>query len=207
MLCRALSFRFPLHILDVTIVMQGGMPTMRLSDMEKKQIETQVATLLTEYGYNFDKDDYVNIVDFVQHLGFVVGNAKLDDSEDGFLAIQTSDMAKDGDGTCNDKIIGVNAKRSLDWKRFIIAHEFAHSVLHYKTGEIYLHRENKKGKDAEENDADFFAAALLMPKESFKRLYAKFKSDGLNDTAIYLQLASIFKVPFDSVPRRISEVF
>jgi len=180
---------------------------MRLSDMEKNQIETQVATLLAEYGYNSDKDDYVNIVDFVQHLGFIVGNAKLDDAEDGFLAIQTSDMAKDGDGTSNDKIIGVNAKRSLDWKRFIIAHEFAHSVLHYKTGEIYLHRESKKGKDAEENDADYFAAALLMPKESFKRLYDKFKSDGLNDTAIYLQLASIFKVPFDSVPRRISEVF
>lgn len=174
--------------------------------MEKKQIEIQVAALLEEYGYNPDKDDYVNIVDFVQHLGFIVGNAKLDDAEDGFLAIQTSDMAKDGDGTSNDKIIGVNAKRSLDWKRFIIAHEFAHSVLHYKTGEIYLHRESKKGKGEEENAADYFAAALLMPKESFKRLYDKFKNDSLNDTAIYLQLASIFKVPFDSVPRRVSEV-
>lgn len=174
--------------------------------MEKKQIETQVAALLEEYGYNPNKDDYVNIVDFVQNLGFVVGNAKLDDAEDGFLAIQTSDMAKDGDGTSNDKIIGVNAKRALDWKRFIIAHEFAHSVLHYKTGEIYLHRESKKGKGEEENAADYFAAALLMPKESFKRLYAKFKNDGLNDTAIYLQLASIFKVPFDSVSRRVSEV-
>ena len=179
---------------------------MRLSAMEKKQIEIQVAALLEEYGYNPDKDDYVNIVDFVQHLGFIVGNAKLDDAEDGFLAIQTSDMAKDGDGTSNDKIIGVNAKRSLDWKRFIIAHEFAHSVLHYKTGEIYLHRESKKGKGEEENAADYFAAALLMPKESFKRLYDKFKNDSLNDTAIYLQLASIFKVPFDSVPRRVSEV-
>lgn len=174
--------------------------------MEKKQIETQVAALLQEYGYNSDKDDYVNIVDFVQHLGFIVGNAKLADDEDGFLAIQTSDMAKYGDGISNDKIIGVNAKRSLDWKRFIIAHEFAHSILHYKTGEIYLHRENKKGKDAEENDADYFAAALLMPEESFRRLHDKFKNDGLSDTALYLQLASIFKVPFDSVPRRISEV-
>lgn len=174
--------------------------------MEKKQIDAQVASLLEEYGYNPAEDDYVNIVDFVKHLGFVVGNAKLDDAEDGFLAIQTSDMAKNGEEMSNDKIIGVNAKRSLAWKRFIIAHEFAHSVLHYKTGEIYLHRESKKGKDAEENDADYFAAALLMPVKSFSRLYYKFKEDGLSENAIYLQLASIFKVPFDSVPRRVNEV-
>ena len=37
--------------------------------MEKNQIETQVATLLAEYGYDPVKDDYVNIVEFVQHLG------------------------------------------------------------------------------------------------------------------------------------------
>ena len=80
-------------------------------------------------------------------------------------------------------------------------------MLYYFAQNTDLYSESKKGKDAEENDADYFAAALLMPKESFKRLYDKFKSDGLNDTAIYLQLASIFKVPFDSVPRRISEVF
>jgi len=124
--------------------------------MEKNKIETQVTTLLKEYGYLFDKDDYVDIVDFVQHFGFIVGNAQLCDGEDGFLAIQASNMAKDEADISNDKIIGVNSKRSLDWKRFIIAHEFAHSVLHYKTGEIYLHRENKKGKDDEENDADYF---------------------------------------------------
>lgn len=179
---------------------------MGLNYMDKKQIEAQATALLKEYGYVFQKDDYVDIVKFVQYLGFIVGNAQLDDSEDGFLAIQASNMAKNGNGTSNDKVIGVNSQRSLEWKRFIIAHEFAHSVLHYKTGEIYLHRENKKGKGNEENDADYFAAALLMPKESFQRLYNQFREEGLNETAICLQLASIFKVPFDSVPRRINEV-
>ena len=174
--------------------------------MEKREIEKQATTFLKEYGYQFDKDDYVNIVDFVQKLGFVVGNAKLKDVEDGFLAIQSSTVARNRNGTSNDKIIGVNSKRSLEWKRFIIAHEFAHSVLHYQTGEIYLHRENKKGKDSEENDADYFAAALLMPSDSFKRRYEQFKEMGLNSNAICLQLASIFKVPFDSVLRRIEEV-
>lgn len=174
--------------------------------MEKKQIEAQVRTLLKAFGYRFNQDDYVNIIDFVHSLGFIVGNARLDDGEDGFLAIQAGDKAKNENEISNDKIIGVNSKRTLEWKRFIIAHEFAHFVLHYKMGEVYLHRENKKGKGSDENDADYFAAALLMPEESFRRLYNQFKTQGLTGNAMYLQLASIFKVPLDSVSRRINEV-
>lgn len=172
---------------------------MELENMEKMQIEAQVTSFLKMFGYRFDQDDYVDVVKFVQQLGFTVGNAQLADTEDGFLAIQKGD-------TSNDKIIGVNANRSLEWKRFIIAHEFGHSVLHYKAGEIYLHRENKKGKDGEENDADYFAAALLMPERSFKRLYEKFASEGSNRTAICFQLATKYRVPVDSVSRRIDEV-
>lgn len=176
--------------------------------MEKKhEISKQVTTLLTEYGYNFEKDDYVNIIDFVHTLGFVVGNAKLDDKEDGFLLIQPSEIMKNVNGLSNDKIIGVNEKRSLEWKRFIIAHEFAHSVLHYKAGKTYLHRENKKGKGDDENEADYFAAALLMPEKSFSRVYSQLQKNGLNQNAICMQLAAIFKVPFDSASRRIEEVF
>ena len=56
--------------------------------MDKRAIETQASALLKEYGYESNKNDYVDIVDFVRKLGFVVGNAKLDDSEDGFLVTQ-----------------------------------------------------------------------------------------------------------------------
>lgn len=180
---------------------------MEMDYMDKRAIETQVFALLKEYGYASDKNDYVDIVDFVRKLGFVVGNAQLDDSEDGFLVIHANKTAENGLEDPNDKVIGVNANRSLNWKRFIIAHEFAHSILHYKAGEIYLHRENRKGKDNEENEADYFAAALLMPKDSFKRLYMQFEKNGLNRTAVCLQLATIFKVPLDSVSRRVDEVF
>ena len=47
---------------------------------------------------------------------------------------------------------------------------------------------------------------FLMPEESFRRLYNQFKTQGLTGNAMYLQLASIFKVPLDSVSRRINEV-
>ena len=46
-----------------------------------------------------------------------------------------------------------------------------------------------------------------MPKDSFKRLYMQLEENGLNRTAACLQLATIFKVPLDSVSRRVDEVF
>lgn len=167
----------------------------------KSEIEEQVTGLLKEYGYSFEKNDYVNIVNFVKNLGFVVGNAELADNEDGFLMIRPQNK-----NTEEDKIIGVNVDRTFEWKRFIIAHELGHSILHCLAGKPYFHRENIKGKDESENEADYFAAALLMPKDSFKRLYNQLKNEGLNDTAVSMKLASVFKVPSESVCRRMGEV-
>ena len=173
--------------------------------MEKAAIENKVVSLLQQYGYDFERDTDVNIVDFVQRLGFVVGNAELSDNEDGFLAIQPQGSKWDSDIVAG-KIIGVNRNRPLDLKRFIIAHEFAHWVLHYKDGQVFLHRENKKGKGDAENDADYFAAALLMPKDSFKRVYDELKSKDFSKSVICSQLAATFKTPEESVYRRIEEI-
>ena len=125
---------------------------MELSLMEKKMIEDKVSELLNEIGYRPDRDTYVDVVGFVRKHGFVVGNALLDDEEDGFLAIWQSAERNHKPGTAEyQKVIGVNVERELGWKRFIIAHEFAHSILHYQEGRIYLHREHTQGKNADEN--------------------------------------------------------
>lgn len=170
--------------------------------MEKKLIEETVADRLQQYGYVDSTDDYVDIVAFVQSQGFIVGNAELNENEDGFLAIRPSDTSL----LSNQRVIGVNSARNLDFKRFVIAHEYAHSVLHYQEGQVYLHRENKKGKDDKENDADYFAAVLLMPPRAFKRKYDEFVGQGLTAPTINQKLASVFVVPIESVERRIQEV-
>lgn len=176
----------------------------RVNDMKKVEIEKIVSGLLRQYGYNEEEDDYLDIVTFTRSLGFNVGNAKLDEEEDGFIAIRpSSTKRKDKLG---DKVIAVNRDRGFDWKRFIIAHEFAHSVLHYKVGSLYLHRENKKGKNETENEADYFAAALLMPRISFSRKCEELKKTGLSGNALSMQLAAIYKVPLESASRRIEEI-
>lgn len=176
---------------------------MELNDMEKRAIEKNVAALLTGYGYDPNNDDYVNIVDFVKGHGFSVSNALLPNSEDGFLVIRPDASVEKGE---RERVIGVNVNRSFELKRFIIAHEFAHWVLHYKQGNIFLHRQNRKGKGEEENDADYFAASLLVPRESFTRIYQKFKAEGLIDNVINLRLAEIYKVPSETILRRVGEV-
>ena len=162
----------------------------------RTRIDKDVDSLLKQSGYSEDTDSYVDIIDFVNHYGFDVVNADLEEKDDGFIAI-----------TANLKLIAVNSKRSLEWKRFVIAHEFAHSILHYKQGDsAYLHRENVKGKNESENAADYFAAALLLPVRSFSSEYQKLKSKNLSENAICMQLSSIFKVPLESVSRRILEL-
>ena len=96
--------------------------------MKKSEIEKLVSGLLKQYGYNEKEDDYLDIVTFTRSLGFNVGNAKLDANEDGFIMIRPSSAEREDD--LGDKVIAVNRDRTFDWKRFIIAHEFAHSVLH-----------------------------------------------------------------------------
>ncbi len=176
---------------------------MELSEMEKVQIEKKVDFLLALFGYS-KEDRYVDIVEFTKKMRFTVGNADLKEDEDGLLLISQE-----------KKVIAVNSDRSMEWKRFIIAHEFAHYFLHYvlngtfknSTQEaVLLHRENKKGRNESENDADYFAAALLMPRETFKMQYEKYKSEGLEDNEIYFQLGNIFGVPLESAKRRVEEI-
>lgn len=163
----------------------------------RSRIETDVASLLKQSGYSEDTDSYVDIIDFAHHYGFNVVNANLEEKDDGFIAI-----------TSNLKLIAVNAERSLEWKRFIIAHEFGHYVLHPVKEKDYLYRkrENVKGKNESENAADYFAAALLMPKKAFLKQYQDLKEQELSENTICMQLSSIFKVPLDSVSRRILEL-
>lgn len=59
-------------------------------------------------------------------------------------------------------MIGVNHERDLFTKRFIIAHELDHYILHGENKPIFAQREKTHGRTPEENEIDFFAACLLM---------------------------------------------
>lgn len=182
--------------------------------MDKKElevIEEKANNITDKYLLHNKENGYVDIIKIAQDMGFLIGNAKLSDDSDGFIII---DEKKDEIlGLPTNKLIGVNANRSLGWKRFIIAHEIGHYILHFidnavKLDGLYAHREHITGKDEEENKADFFAACLLMPKNIFSREFKQKKAENekCEKWEIAALLAKDFCVTETMALRRIDEL-
>lgn len=174
--------------------------------MERNQIEEKVKQLMERIDYK-DECEEIDIIQIANKMGFAVGNALLDEEIDGFIIVQEGSDEILGINT--DKLIGVNSKRTLEWKRFIIAHEIAHYILHYPTQKsqgMYAHREHSKGRNEDENDADFFAATLLMPRKRFVEKFNELKSKGLELEEIVILLSKKFVATCKMIERRIGEL-
>jgi len=77
--------------------------------------------------------------------------------------------------------------------RFTISHELGHYFLHSKQGEVSLVA-YRRGSGRCEWEANWFAAALLMPRKRFKREYKR--------NADTVHLASVFQVSRDAAEVR-----
>lgn len=178
-----------------------------LNDMEKRKIADESKKILEEFNYQSGE---VDVLELAKQLGFQVGIAPLIDEEDGFIIVDDStNSIQKLTGLRTDKIIGVNSERDIQTKRFIIAHELGHYCLHYEeevSDGMYAHRENRKGKNDNENDADFFAACLLMPGKSFDKKYRELRDKELSEDDIVILLANHFNVPKESAARRVVEI-
>ncbi len=168
---------------------------------KKHEIEMRVKEFIAENKIDTSKP--VDIVALVRNLGFAVASLDLPETEDGFVIIDEED--DNLFGLESDKVIGVNDSRDFVDQRFIVAHELGHFLLHSKNEPLFAHRENIKGKNQEENDADYFAACILMYDELFVYIYKALENvtDKLEEKVSFL--AEYFKVPEQSVRRRIAE--
>ena len=174
--------------------------------MEVNKIEQSVLNMLDSIQYTISNYS-VDVIDVAKRLGFVVGNAVLNEEDDGFIVVEEG--RKEIMGIKTDKLIGVNSDRSLEWKRFIIAHELGHYILHFKEKNLeglYAHRDHNRGHNELENEADFFAANLLMPRESFEKKYKEKKQEYRNDKDIVDALSKHFIVTVRMAERRIEEL-
>lgn len=79
--------------------------------------------------------------------------------------------------------IVVPSHTSLERDRFTVAHELGHYMLHY----LWAKKKNpavpdrvvayRRGSDRIEWEANWFAAAFLMPKEDFEAAFARYDGD------------------------------
>ncbi len=93
-------------------------------------------------------------------------------------------------------VIRVNENDNLMRRRFTIAHELGHYVLHSNFGKEPLNADRSDVSDRAEWEANWFAAGLLMPKQKFIEKY--------NNNPDIFNLAGFFKVSTDAIKARIS---
>ena len=174
-----------------------------LTQLEKELIEAKANEITQKYGTTSGDIDVIKIA---RNMGFLIGEMELKDEEDGFIVVNENEDSVLGQSS--NKLIVVNSDRDALLKYFVIAHELGHYVLRDNVNEpIFAHRENKKGKNEKENEIDFFAACLLMPRERFKKVYESLNvvyED--NENKLLNELSEYFHAPLLSVARRVEEI-
>jgi Zn-dependent peptidase ImmA (M78 family) len=118
-------------------------------------------------------------------------------------------VIKQGVGT-----IGINPTESMVRQRFTVAHELGHFELHNDGDELFVDKAFKvhfrdqnssKGEIKKEQEANAFAAALLMPEKFIRKEIEKHSFD-LSDEDSMKTLAKTFNVSVPAMTFRISNL-
>ena len=141
----------------------------------------------------------VDVRAIVETFGLALQEQPLEDTVSGMLLIR-GDYA----------MIGVNQSHHRNRKRFTIAHELGHYILHRDQSDVFvdafLRSENSaQGLDPQEIEANAFAAELLMPKRVLINEVAASSINVLDEDAIGW-LASKFGVSTAAMTIRLTKL-
>ena len=106
----------------------------------------------------------LNIRQVAEYLGLEVVEEPMDDDISGFLEIRSGRW-----------VVGINSFHHVNRKRFTIAHEIAHFLLHSDGQTEFRDRtfaRRTNDPNHMEREADQFAAELLMPADSVRQKIA-----------------------------------
>jgi len=163
-----------------------------------KLIQQIVETLLDEANVSAAPVDATAIA---ESKGAIVVQEKNEDDFSGFL-YRSTDSAP---------IIGVNSKHPGTRRRFTIAHELAHLLLHPRSGVhvdegVFQMRDARAstGSDEEEVEANRFAAELLMPRRLLEADIEALGKIYLDDEKTVANLAKKYCVSSQSMTIRLS---
>ena len=172
--------------------------------IRRRLIRAKVKELLTECGVEGPPVPVLNLARSREaRIVQVDGD---DDEIDGFLY-------REGDQI----VIGVNRNQALVRRRFTVAHELGHLLLH-ETGDVHVDRgfriflrdsHSREGVVQDEMEANRFAAELLMPIEFLgedlktrefdfaddKQLRALAKRYGVSTQALAIRLTGLGYIP------------
>jgi Zn-dependent peptidase ImmA (M78 family) len=101
-------------------------------------------------------------------------------------------------------LIGINSTESVVRQRFTMAHELGHFFLHPNQDAFIDYRDNKRDviRTPREQQANMFAAALLMPREGLRKDCRIFAKHGMTDDDLRM-LAKRYQVSEDAMRFRL----
>lgn len=174
--------------------------------VRRKLIRKKTDFIVENYIKAGGKIPPVPIKKIIQDHGIYLREEPAEDSLSGFILI---------DSESNKTIIGVNKKHSKTRKRFSMAHELGHYLLHHNEGihidqktKIMLRNEDsKKGINYREKEANLFAAEILMPEKLLKGDLSQINNISLldeNDDQELSELAQKYHVSTQALTFRLT---
>ena len=168
--------------------------------IRRKHIRDVALRLYSKYGTGRPP---VNVEKIAEQLGAAIHTNHVEDDVSGFLAWQKG-----------KPIIGVNARHSKNRQRFTIAHEIGHIVLH---PQLSLHIDesfavklrsdkSRRGDDADEKEANLFAAELLMPANLLIKDISRIGVLDIHDDQRIGELAKSYQVSAQAMTIRLQQV-
>lgn len=132
-----------------------------MNKVKERHIKAVVDNILSQ----FYSSGPVNILSIISSYGFEYQEIDLENDVSGALVIQN-----------NKKLICVRKSDKSSRKRFSVAHELGHYLLHHvvdldlNKAVTYLRDgTSSNGIDAKEIEANYFAACILMPEIEVKK--------------------------------------
>lgn len=149
------------------------MPLNKITLQRQNEIEGIVNSILLSTGLSYPENSLVDII-----KSYVPDVTVVEHDFGGKPNIRGAIFRKSQE--YKHPLIAVQSKQSAGAKTFALGHEFGHYVLNHNEDDNYLidDRPFDGGRlMQDEGEANFFSAALLMPKEQFLRLDQPFVTD------------------------------
>lgn len=136
--------------------------------------KNEIITRAKEFCIDNKINDYpVRIVQICKNYDISVFEQYLPSDVSGFIVVQEENFHNYN----TNKLIVVNLSDSARRRRFTIAHELAHYILHREKNQpIYAHRDAGQYGGIE-TEANLFASNILMPEKLVKDALSLFEND------------------------------
>jgi len=169
--------------------------------MSNKKIDAEILSILNKFDITRAP---VHVEKIAIKMDLDIQPADLGPKVSGALIIN------DGKAT-----IGVNQNESKVRRRFTIAHELGHYILHRSTNNFFVEKmvlfrntDTSLGEEKKEKQANAFAAGLLMPQTILEtEIEIALKNDSIeNDDDLISYLAKKFEVSEIAMTYRLSNL-